>query len=92
MSEGGGSLFQRKGNDETVTPLGRMQCMARGVGLGVGIMGGVYLDSKSGAEFIFPRKRMGGISARESGSKPARRSPIQASSLFHEPSAISPLS
>lgn len=67
----------KRGNDE------RMQC-----GAGLGVTGGVCLNSKSGADFILPRKRM----KRGVGGMPERRSPTRARSLFHEHRAISALS
>lgn len=71
--EGGGNISEKRGmNDGTTGPLqGKRQCMARGAGWVCGGGGGVpFLDSKSGAEFIFPRKR-----APRPGRQGARRSP-----------------
>lgn len=55
-----------------------MQCMARGEGLGV--MGGVCFEFQVWGPTLSSQEKEGG----GSGSTPARRSPIQLGSLFHE--------
>lgn len=41
-------------------PPGKNAMYGTWFGAGVGVMGGVCLNSKSESEFVFPRKRVGG--------------------------------